>query len=79
MPADPHVDDQASLCRDLDALKQLCSSASVALSEDVSGVISLELQDVNAITECHSVVTAKAEVLERASVVEKTSAVSLSG
>lgn len=46
----PHVDVRASLRLAFNAIRQLCSSANVAVPEDTSGFFSLALQNLNSTT-----------------------------
>lgn len=56
----------------------MCRSANVAVPQDASEVCSLDLGNVNRISEGNSVVAVKAAALVRLPVVEKTAAASLS-
>lgn len=77
MPVDSHVDVHATPHRDSDAISVSCRSKSVAVPQNVSKVISLALQNLNAITEGDYVVAAKAMALEHLHVIEETAAASL--
>lgn len=79
MYLDSQVDARASFRREFDAICELGRSASDAVPEDASRVLSSALQNLNAITERNSAVAAKAEALKPVQVVEETAAVSLAG
>lgn len=74
LAADSHAEVHASLCRDFDAICEVCSSASIAKAEGASVVFSLALQNLNAGTYRYSAVADKAEALEPLRIVEGTAA-----
>lgn len=72
------VDVRASLCRSLDAIRELCCLADAAVPEDASGVFSPALKNLNHVTERESAVDVHAVLLDSVCVVEQTAAASLS-
>lgn len=79
VPRDPHVYNPASLRRDSDGTVQLCGSANFVVHVNRSEAFSWTLRKPTAIKKRDSTIEAKAVALERAGVVEETSAASLAG
>lgn len=49
VPVDPHVNVCARLCRDFDAIRELCCSINVSIPENTSGVASWALLNLKAL------------------------------
>lgn len=62
-PVFSHVNFYASLCRDSDAIRQLCRSVIAAVPAGTIRHIRLSLQNLNEITECDSAISAIAVAL----------------
>lgn len=79
MPVDSPIHSQASIRRNLDTIRELCCSADVTIPKDANEVFSLTLQNVDAIPEQDSTVTAKYIAPESVYVGKETAATSLGG